>query len=180
MPSVWTESLAARFHHAFDLLEGAVSDCPDAQWEQSMWTVSDDESSHGQALVQRYSTPWAIAWHALERLDFLLTGGFVPWDVWPTLAQRLAEGTAVAHPAAPGVRGHTGLDVLTLSPPWTRSDVLAYTAYCRQRAVDTLIEVTDEKAATVVGNRPYAARLMQAYDHVVEHAAQIRQFLNAT
>ena len=29
------------------------------------------------ALVQRRSTPWSVAWHALEGLDYDLTGGSV-------------------------------------------------------------------------------------------------------
>jgi hypothetical protein len=66
-----------------------------------------------------------------------------------------------------------------MSTPWSRSDLLAYTDYCRRRVVDTLEEVTDERAATPAGRRTYAERLMQAYDHVVEHASQIRQFITA-
>jgi hypothetical protein len=30
-----------------------------------------------------------------------------------------------------------------------------------------------------VKGRPYPARLMQAKDHVIEHASQIRQFITA-
>lgn len=194
MPSVWVESLGARFRGALDLMEAAVRDCTDELWTAPMWEVPDDEPdrklrgpdgnlvtgpAERHALVQRYATPWAVAWHALERLDFLLTGGFVAWEIWPPLAERLADGTAAAEPAAGGVTGHTGLDILTMSPPWSRSDLVAYTGYCRERVAGTLAEVTDERAARVVGRRTYAERLMQAQDHVVEHAAQIRQFITA-
>jgi hypothetical protein len=194
MTSVWVESLDGRFQRAFDLIEAAVRDCTDALWQANMWQVPDDDPAREVrgpdghlvtdpaerlALVQRYGTPWGVAWHALERLDFLLTGGFVPWEIWPPLSERLADGTAAAQPAAAGVSGHTGLDVLTMSQPWSRSDLLAYTDYCRQRVADTLKEVTDEKAARIVGRKTYAARLMQAEDHVVEHASQIRQFITA-
>ncbi len=194
MTSIWVESLGSRFQRAFDLMEAAVRDCTDEVWQANMWEVPDDdlarevrgpdgnlvtEPAERHALVQRHGTPWGVAWHALERLDFLLTGGFVPWEIWPRLAERLAGGTAAALPAAPGVAGHTGLDILTMSTPWSRSDLLAYTDYCRQRVVDTLKDVTDEKAATPAGRRAYAERLMQAYDHVVEHASQIRQFITA-
>jgi hypothetical protein len=192
--SIWVESLGIRFQRAFDLMEAAVRDCTDELWQSIMWEVpgpdvaaevrgpggtlvTDPAERH--ALVQRYGTPWGVAWHALERLDFLLTGGFAPWKIWPPLSEHLAAGTAAVQPAAAGVSGHTGLDILTMSPPWSRSDLLAYTGYCRQRVVDTLKEVTDEKAATLVGRKTYAARLMQAEDHVVEHASQIRQFITA-
>jgi hypothetical protein len=192
MSSVWVESLAGRFQRALDLLEAAIRDCTDELWRSNMWEVPDDDSARAvrgpdgvlvtdraerRALVQRYGTPWAIAWHALERLDFLLAGGFVPWEIWPPLSERLANGTAAAEPAAAGVSGHTGLDVLAMSTPWTRSDLLEYTDYCRQRAADALEQVTDERAATQRGRKSYAERLMQAYDHVVEHASQIRQFI---
>jgi hypothetical protein len=194
MTSIWVESLGGRFQRAFDLMEAAVRDCTDELWQANMWEVPDDNPAREvrgpegnlvtdpagrHALVQRYGTPWGVAWHALERLDFLLTGGFVPWEIWPPLSERLADGTAAALPAAAAVSGHTGLDILTMSTPWSRSDVLAYTDYCRQRVADTLKEVTDDKAATLSGRRTYAERLMQAYDHVVEHASQVRQFITA-
>lgn len=193
-PSVWVESLGNCFARGFDLMEAAVRDCTDELWHTSMWPVPDDDAAPAvrgadgrlvtgveerDALLQRFGTPWGVAWHALERLDFLLTGGFVPWELWGPLSERLAAGTAAALPAAAGVRGHTGLDILTMSTPWSRADLLAYTDYCRQRVVETLEEVTEERAATIVGRKTYAARLLQAYDHVIEHAAQIRQFLTA-
>ena len=192
--SVWAEALGERFQRAFDLMEAAVRDCTDELWQSNMWGVPDDDparevrgpgavivtdAAERRALVQRYGTPWGVAWHALERLDFLLTGGFVPWEIWPPLSERLADGTAAAEPAAAGTTGHTGLDLLTLSPPWSRDDLVAYIDYCRQRAADALDELTDARAATRRGRRTYAGRLMQAYDHVVEHAAQIRQFITA-
>lgn len=195
MLSVWVESLHERFDCAFDLLHAAVRDCPEELWEASMWEVVDDDptqevrgsgpvvvtdGAERRRLLQRLGTPWGVAWHALERLDFLLTSGFVPWEVWPPLADRLAAGTATALPAAPGSTGHTGLDLSTMSSPWTREELLAYIAYCRQRTSDTLQELTAERAATQRGRRTYAGRLMQAYDHVVEHASQIRQFITST
>lgn len=194
MTSAWVDALGSRFQRAFDLMDAAVRDCQDDLWQANMWDVPDDDPARelrgpnrdlvtdpaGRlALVQRYGTPWAVAWHALERLDFLITGGFVPWAIWPPLAERLANGTAAAIPAAPGVSGHTGLDVLTMATPWSRSDLLGYSDYCRKRVVETLEGVTDASAAMLVGRRTYAARLMQAQDHVVEHASQIRQFITA-
>jgi len=189
--SVWVEALESRFRHALDLLAAAVSDCTDALWEASMWDVPDDgfgdvrgpdlsvvtDAERRHALLQRHSAPWAVAWHALERLDFLLTGGFVPWEVWPVLAERIAAGAAAAESPGPGVTGHTGLEITTLSVPWSRDEVLAYLGYCRSRVGGALAITTDARAATMVGSKTYAARLLQAQDHVVEHAAQIRQFI---
>jgi hypothetical protein len=123
--------------------------------------VTDPAERH--ALVQRNGTAWGVAWHALEILDAKLTGGFVPWETWPRF-------------------GGKGIDdITTLSKPWSRADLLAYTDYCRQRVVDTLKGLTDERAATLIGRRgePYAAYLMRTQDHVVEHASQVRQFITA-
>jgi hypothetical protein len=171
------EALGRNFTDAFDQLEAALRDCPHELWHVSMWEVPAPEEQH--ELAQRLSTPWAIAWHALERLDFVLTGRFVPWEIWPPLAERLADGTAAAEPPAPGVTGHTGLNVLSLSPPWTQADLLEYSAYCRQRVVDTLATLTDDKAAALVGRGTYAWRLIRMALHVVEHASQVRQHITA-
>jgi hypothetical protein len=199
MASVWVESLGRSFDQALDLLESAVRDCPEELWESNLWDVpassvrevrgSDGALTSDPAaieallpLLQREGTPWGVAWHALERLDFILTGGFVPWEVWPPLAARIASGSAAALPPAPGFEGrHTGLDLTTLTPPWTREEVTAYLAYCRQRVHDTLGELTDELAARPVGAQaqPYASRLMRMPLHVVEHGSQIRQFLTS-
>jgi hypothetical protein len=191
---VWVEALGTRFEHALDLLRAAVRGCNDELWHASMWEVPIDatrvvrgadghpvvDPDERHVRVQNEAAPWGVAWHALERLDFLLTGGFVPWRIWPPLAERFAERTAAPHVPATGVSGHTGLDIATMNSPWTRSDVLAYLEYCRRRVDETLDELTDDKAATLVGRKTYAARLMQAQDHVVEHAAQIRQFITTT
>ena len=196
MTSVWVESLGLTCQRALDFMEAAVRDCTDELWRTSMWEVPSPDAGEEvrgpggalvadlaarRALVQRHSTPWAVAWHALERLDFILTGGFVAWDVWPPLAKLIAEGRAAAHEAAPGVTGHTGLDVVTMQTPWTRSELLDYIGYCRQRVADVLDEITDERAATRLGRRaePYVARIMDKAGHVIEHGSQIRQFITA-
>lgn len=194
MTSIWVDSVGRNFEDAFDLMEAAVRDCTDELWHASMWAVPDPDGgaevrgpggdlvtdpAGRHALVQRHSTPWGVAWHALERLDFILTGGFVPWDIWPPLSARLAAGTAAALPGVAGVSGHTGLDILTMSTPWSRADLLAYSDYCRERVVDTLKELTDERAATLVGRGTYAWRLIRMALHVVEHGSQIRQFITA-
>jgi hypothetical protein len=44
---------------------------------------------------------------------------------------------------------------------------------------NTLKQLSDDKAAARIGRRTYAERFMQAQDHVVEHASQIRQFITA-
>jgi hypothetical protein len=70
-----------------------------------------------------------------------------------------------------------------LPAPWTRSELLGYLAYCRQRVRDTLAGMTDEQAATPLpqahrsSGQPHAWIITGAVGHTIEHAAQIRQFI---
>jgi hypothetical protein len=178
MPSVWVESLGRNFQEALDLLVAAVRDCPDELWQASMWEVPGPDAAtevqgpdgsvvtdpaERRALVQRYGQPWYVAWHALEVLDANLTSYFAPWEPWPRF-------------------GGKGIgDTTTLSTPWSRQDLVDYTEYCRQRVVEVLEELTEERAATPIGGRgqPYAQRLIGKLGHVIEHGSQIRQFITA-
>jgi hypothetical protein len=91
MTSIWVESLGRTFDQALDLLAAAARDCTDDLWESSMWEVPADvfgaeppgpdllpvtDPPVRHALAQRRSTPWSVAWHALETLDYDLIGAF--------------------------------------------------------------------------------------------------------
>jgi hypothetical protein len=171
--SIWGEVLGSAAHRAFDLMAAAVRDCTDELWRAPMWDATQDGDD------PRHATPWAISWHALERLDFMRTVGFEPWEIWPGF-----EGRTGFTP--PPVRSvweppYGGLDITTLSEPWSRADILEYVAYCRRRMDDTLANVTDDRATTRIGrsNETYAARLVDKVGHVIEHGSQIRQFITA-
>jgi hypothetical protein len=180
MTSIWVESLGRTFDAAFQLLEAAIRDCTDELWESSMWEVpvSDAHKVHGpdgdivtdpasrHALAQRWSTPWGVAWHALEVLDYDLTGEFAPWSPPPPL-------TGKAH----------WRDLTKLRSAWSRADLLVCLDHCRQRARDTLNGMTDEKAVTPMPpahrfrGQPFAWILTAVPGHTIEHASQIRQFI---
>ena len=184
MTSIWVESLGRSFEGALALLESAIRDCTDELWESSMWEVPvrdsdmDRRGPDGQhlvtdrvsrhALTQRHSTPWGVAWHALEVLDYDLTSEFAPWSPPPPF-------TGKAH----------WRDLTMLPMAWSRSDLLGYLDYCRQRVPETLKGVTDEKAATLLPpphryrGQPYAWILTGIPGHTIEHASQIRQFITA-
>lgn len=180
MPSIWLESLVGHFEEALDWLAAAVRECPDELWEAPMWQVEawnpdielvtpDGEQVTDPlkrlALIQRHSTPWAVAWHALECLDYDLTGEFEPWAPPPPFA------------------GHPHWRLTSMSAAWPRSEILAYVDYCRLRVRDTLAGMTDEKAATPLppahrySGRPYAWIVTGMVGHTIEHASQIRQFV---
>jgi hypothetical protein len=183
MSSIWVKSLGRNFRRALRLLEGAVRDCSDELWGTSMWVVpardADAELAGPDgtlvtdpaarlALVQRHSTPWSIAWHALEVLDYDLSGEFVPWFPPPPFTEK-------AH----------WRDLTTLPSGWSQSEILGYVDYCRLRVLDTLSDMTDEQAATPLPpthryrGRPFAWELTAIPLHTVEHASQIRQFITA-
>jgi hypothetical protein len=180
MISVWVESLVRSFEEALDLLAAAVRNCTNELWESSMWEVPTDlfgseplgpdgklvtDSAARNALVQRRSTPWSVAWHALECLDYDLTGEFGAWAPPPPFT------------------GKPHWLMTTLPAAWTRSDMLGYIGYCRQRVRDTLAGMTDAKAATPLppahrySGQPHAWIITGAVGHTIEHASQIRQFI---
>ena len=182
MTSIWVESLGRNFEEALDLLAAAVRDCTDELWEASMWEVPADlfgseppgpdgkpvtDPAARKALVQRRSTPWSVAWHALECLDYDLTGEFGLWAPPPPF-------TGKPHWRLTG-----------LPAAWTRSEMLGYIGYCRQRVRDTLTGMTDEKAATPLppahrySGQPHAWIITGAVGHTIEHGSQIRQFITA-
>ena len=184
MASIWVESLGRSFEQALDLLAAAVRDCPDHLWETPMWQVSPPDADHpfltadwqpvtdpvqrnalAARWVQRRSTPWSVAWHALEALDYDLNGEFAPWTPPPPFT---------GHPH--------WRDLAVLPAPWSPPQILGYIDYCRRQARDSLSGLTDEKAATPLppahrySGQPYARILMGIPAHTAEHAAQIRQF----
>ena len=181
MTSIWVDCLGRNFGQAFDLLEAAVRDCSNELWETSMWRVpardadnelpgpdgtlvTDPAARH--SLVQRHSTPWSIAWHALEVLDYDLAGEFVPWAPPPPFAGK-------AH----------WRDLSTLPSAWSRPQMLGYIDHCRLRVRDTLSDMTDERAAIPLPpahryrGQPYAWIVTGLPGHTIEHASQIRQFI---
>ncbi len=184
MGSIWVEGLASSFEQALDLLEAAVRDCAPVLWETPMWpvpapdTVVEVSGPGGTrvtepldrlALVQRWSTPWAVAWHALECLDYDLGGEFAPWAPPPPFT------------------GHPHWRDLTRLPvAWTQPEILGYIDYCQGRVRAVLAEMSDEKASRLLPQahrhhgQPHARVIAGLVVHTTEHAAQVRQFITAS
>ena len=110
------------------------------------------------------SAPWFLGYHALSTLDYDLAGEFEPW--------------APPQPFDDNTYGFP-------NRRFTKPELLGYVDWCRGRVRQTLDGLTEEMAArplpsahryhgmlfaVIVGSMPL---------HVVEHASQIRQFLNA-
>jgi hypothetical protein len=70
--SNWKISLWKQFGAAIDMLDDAITLCPDHLWTAVLWKDTDDA---------RYGQFWFIAYHTLFWLDLFLTGdmeGFIP------------------------------------------------------------------------------------------------------
>jgi hypothetical protein len=178
--SIWVESLSQSFEQALDLLAVAMGECTDELWESPMWEVPSEllgaaplgpdgkpvaDPAQRRALVQRRSTPWSVAWHALECLDYDLTGEVGPWAPPPPFTRK------------PHWR------LTTLPRAWTRSEMVGYAEYCRQRVHDTLADMTEKSGATPLppahryNGQPHAWIITAALGHTIEHGSQIRQFV---
>ncbi len=188
MRSIWAESLQQSLEHALEQLGAAISDCPAELWEAPMWHVANPGPGHpflgpdwapitdpGQLRIlaerwaSRRSTPWSVAWHALETFDYDLSGEFAPWAPPPPFT---------GHPH--------WRDLPSLEEPWSPAQLLDYAAYCRERAQETLGEITDELAARPLpsthryAGKPHASILTGILEHTAEHAAQMRQFVTSS
>lgn len=72
MDSTWRTSLWQQYGAAIDMLEDAITLCPDPLWTAVLWNDTDDV---------RYGQFWFVAYHTLFWLDLFLTGadeGFAP------------------------------------------------------------------------------------------------------
>lgn len=184
MSSVWGVSVRQSLDEALELLAQVVRDCPDEFWRMPMWWVDPAEivvetrdvngnpvadPAQREALVQKWSTPWSMAWHALEVLDYDLTAEL---DAWA--------------PPAPFAGNPHWQTFSTLPEPWSQTEIGEYADYCRRRVHDTLVDLTDEKAATPVprahryASRPYSSIVTSLVGHTTAHAIQIRQFVTAS
>jgi hypothetical protein len=179
MESIWGRSVCHSLDEALEMLAATVRDCPNDLWQTPMWTVDPPEMAvevydvddrpvtdpaQRSTLVQRWSTPWSVAWHALEVLDYDLTGELDAWAPPPPFTDK------------PHWRTFTSLPV-----PWTPVEIGAYVDYCRRRVHDTLSGMTEDEAATLLPaahryqGTSYAGNVTSLIGHTTAHATQIRQ-----
>lgn len=162
MPNAFAHSLQHNFASALELMEAAILDCPDDLWQTDLWP-GEATTGPGPYGGLHGSAPWFLAYHALSCLDYDLAGGLVPWD-----------------PPQP-------FDENTYSFPnrvFTKTEVLAYVRWCRERVRRILETLSEETAlqrlpeAHRMNGLEFGVLLGSLPLHVVEHASQIRQFLS--
>jgi hypothetical protein len=158
MAIIDNEMLWRQFGAAIDMLSGALRDCPDELWEESLWEDQPD-----QWVAAGFSAFWYLCYHTLFWLDLYLTGA--------------EEGFA---PPAP-------FDLVEMEPgealprTYTREELLHYLEHCRRKCKETIGSLSKERAYQLCrfawGDLPFAELQLYSLRHVQEHGAQLRMFL---
>jgi hypothetical protein len=149
--AVWNQ-----FGGAIDMLDDALSACPEELWQATVWDDPED--------LTTYSEFWYLAYHTLFWLDFYLSNGAA--DFAPPSPFTLDE-----------------LDPAGLLPerPYTKAKLQAYLQYGRRKCQATISGLTDEQAQESYkfrwGDMPFFELLFYNLRHVQEHAAQLNLML---
>ena len=152
----WRAIIWQQFGAAIDMLDNALLACPDALWNERLW------SDHSQQ--SEFSEFWYIAYHSLFWLDLYLSGS--------------VEGFA---PPAPFTLDE--LDPAGLLPerPYTKGELQTYLNHGREKCRATIEALTEEKAGQrcgfAWGEVSFAELLLYNMRHVQEHAAQLNLIL---
>lgn len=163
MANPFVQSMAANFGQALRLMEAALTDCPADLWETDLWPDEAPTGPTSQGGLHG-SAPWFLGYHTLLTLDYDLSAEFEPWE-----PPRPFDENTFAFP----------------NRVFTKVELLGYIDYCSSRVRQTLDALTEEKAARSLpaahryGGTPYGVIVGSMPLHVLEHAAQIRQFLTA-
>ncbi|HVA52760.1 MAG TPA: DinB family protein [Acidimicrobiales bacterium] len=163
MANPFVQSMSSNFEESLRLMEAALMDCPDHLWETDLWPDEAPTAPTEQGGLHS-SAPWFLAYHALFCLDYDLTGEFEPWK-----PPQPFDENSYAFP----------------NRVFTKVELFGYIDYCRQRVRRTLDSLTDDAATRPLPNlHRHHGTLFGVFVgsiplHVVEHASQIRQFLNS-
>ena len=151
--SIWKTSVWQQFGAAIDMLDNALTACPDELWQAALWP----EEPVG------YAEFWYLGYHTLFWLDLYLSGA--------------VEGFA---PPAPFTLDELKQDGFP-ARVYTKLELQTYLAHCRRKCQSTIMALTDERAAEVCtfGQREmsFAESLLYTMRHVQEHAAQLSLLL---
>src|SRR4026207_1095928 len=152
----WKTIVWSQFGASIDTLHDMLRACPDALWRERLW---DTPSARPE-----YAEFWYLVYHALFWLDLYLTGaeeGFVPPAPF-TLIEQDEEGPMPER-------------------PYTKDELQAYLAYCRQKCQATIEALTDETAQRRCsfgwGEVSFAELQLYSMRHVQEHASQLSLLL---
>jgi len=158
---IYGEILSRSFEFALGHMESALSDWPEELWEVDIWPEAPTRNLPGGGIGG--SSPWLLAHHALTLLDYDLTGGFEAWEPPPPFDQHIGgEANRV----------------------FTKAEVLGYLDWCRGRVSRTIEGLSEETAVLPLptthryNGTPYGVIAFGIPMHVLQHAEQIRQYLD--
>ena len=147
-----------QFKVAIDALGNALRDCPDELWTARLWADAPD-----QWVAAGFGSFWYLGYHTLFWVDLYLTGaeeGFMPPAPFDLVEMAANE---------------------TLPRTYSRAELLAYLADCRQRCQTIIEGLSAEQAARLCrfpwGELSFAELQLYSMRHVQEHAAQLHLFL---
>lgn len=151
----WNNILWRQFGAAIDMLDNALSTCPEALWQVRI---------HNEPLQQpQFAEFWYVAYHALFWLDFYLADSadtFAPPD--PFTLSELEAGL-------PPKRVYTKIELQTY---------LAYGRNKCRRKLETLTNLSiPQRCRSDWPDMSVAELLIYNMRHVQEHAAQLNLFL---
>jgi hypothetical protein len=156
MNRFWKTIIWQQFGGAIDTLDDMIRACLDELWRDRLWENS--------TRWPEFSQFWYLVYHALFWLDLYLTGaeeGFVPPAPF-TLIEQDEEGPMPER-------------------PYTKDELQAYLAYCRQKCQATIEALTDETAQRRCsfgwGEVSFAELQLYSMRHVQEHASQLSLLL---
>ena len=156
MDTTFKVNIWQQFGAAIDMLDNALSACPDHLWHSGLWDTG--------AYRPEWAQFWYVGSHTLFWLDYYLSGSDP--DFAPPAPFDLVE-----------------LDPAGLLPerPYSREELQAYLQYGRRKCQATIEGLTDEKASQPCklgsGEIAFVGLLLYNMRHVQEHAAQLSMFL---
>lgn len=148
----WGTIIWQQFGAAIDMLDHALSACPEELWQDHLW----EDPSEPAGLSQF----WYLAYHTLFWLDLYLSGA--------------VEGFA---PPAPFTLDELDPAGLVPEKPYTKAELQAYLDYGRKKCQATIEALTEETAQRRCrfrwGEVSFVELLLYNMRHVQEHAAQL-------
>jgi hypothetical protein len=154
---MWNAILWGQLGAAIDMLENAITACPDEVWS--------DLSRRPEWRRKDVVGFWYLAYHTLFFLDLQLSGGST-------------EGFA---PPAPFDLSELDPEGKLPERPYTKDEVRAYLTHCREKARTTIGGLTEEEARRVCRwnsfELTFAELLLYGMRHVQHHAGQLNLLL---
>ena len=161
MDNLWRTIRWKQFGAAIDMLDDALTACPDALWRQPVWPDA--------SVPSRRTEFWYVTYHTLFWLDLYLFGseeGFTPPAPFALTEQDDADGPLP-------------------DQTYSKDELRAYLASVRQKCRTTLETMTDEQARHLVNFGwmregevvTYAELQLYSMRHVQGHAAELSLLL---